>query len=1124
MKNFTLIIFAIIFLQGTLFAQAPVPDFTQTDCDGVTHHLYDDLAAGKAVVLNFCAGWCHPCRIYDPLLEVVNKDYNFGNCNVNLYSFIMEGDTSGVINTSCVFSKSYAQQAGMTFPVFANAGSFYTGMAGTYFSQYGLYGIPAFLIILPNKNDPGASEVKVIVGGAMDLVGDIEDSLALGGFPPNKINITGELCSDQPYSAQLSSNFATGNLWSTDQVVQPIADPTAQTITVNTTGTYTLTQNVGCSSSKYIEFNPLPVVGTASSSTGSICPGGVFTIDYTIPPGGTTNVMWQYYNDNDHAWHDLAPAGAGPITISAEIRDNFIMTDFRVVAASGSGTGGYPPNCTTLSNQVSLAVNWDQQPATAGGIISSSQIDPCKRDPYTLSYSGNEANAVWEYYDATNLYWQIYGPVQNGSVIINNDGSTGDSWRVIVPAGDCFAVSNQLDNVDHIPNPAIVANCDGTLSALDNSGQSYTYLWSPGGQTTQSIANPQTNVQYTVEVSNEFGCKGSVSQTFTSFQVKTIYGIAYEPAGAVCPGTPVTVHFTGTQSVPPCTNAVNGQFPATAFTFAHLNDFTGEVITDAALNGQYSVVNVQAGVLYDFVSTLTDGSFTDDNVTVTDNNGSAIYATGEGIATWFSNFTGQVRFYSNKAGCAAPDQETRIRSAFFLNDWNYYNIFTWLPGGGTSPSIVVSPQATTTYTLLYTNFFGCQGSFDIEVKVGTPQTYYKDFDNDGFGDIANPLTACDTPNGYVLDNTDCNDADGTIHAPVQYYVDKDKDSYGSTTTAMLCSSTAPVGYSINNTDCNDNDAGVHTPIKYYLDKDRDGYGSTTSALFCSSTPPVGYSSNNADCNDKDASIHGPQTYYRDADGDGYGNPNKSVQSCSKPKGYVTNKTDCDDTRETVYPGAQEICGNGIDDNCNGQIDENCIACGNGSALSTTNITASSAVLNWVAASNPLQWQLQYKTSVSNAKWINVTLLAGSVRTLTLTNLVSGQGYSWRIRAKCGAVWTSYSSGVNFKTLTGSALPRGVNGSTTAKENINDMAAIRLYPNPTAGQFMLELHIANGNNSKAQVQLIDMFGRTVYSENINLNNGFLQKQITVSSALAHGTYLVKVVVNDKIYKSQVIYAK
>ena len=41
-----------------------------------------------------------------------------------------------------------------------------------------------------------------------------------------------------------------------------------------------------------------------------------------------------------------------------------------------------------------------------------------------------------------------------------------------------------------------------------------------------------------------------------------------------------------------------------------------------------------------------------------------------------------------------------------------------------------------------------------------------------------------------------------------------------------------------------------------------------------------------------------------------------------PSGYVTNANDCDDTRNTDYLGAAEMC-DGRDNDCDGQVDEGC---------------------------------------------------------------------------------------------------------------------------------------------------------------------------------------------------------
>ena len=74
-------------------------------------------------------------------------------------------------------------------------------------------------------------------------------------------------------------------------------------------------------------------------------------------------------------------------------------------------------------------------------------------------------------------------------------------------------------------------------------------------------------------------------------------------------------------------------------------------------------------------------------------------------------------------------------------------------------------------------------------------------------------------------------------------------------------------------------------------------------------------------------------WYQDYDGDGYGNPNLSLQAASQPNGFVANTSDCNDLDSSIYPGATEICADGVDQDCSG-ADEIC-----GSASDNTGMYA-----------------------------------------------------------------------------------------------------------------------------------------------------------------------------------------
>lgn len=69
-----------------------------------------------------------------------------------------------------------------------------------------------------------------------------------------------------------------------------------------------------------------------------------------------------------------------------------------------------------------------------------------------------------------------------------------------------------------------------------------------------------------------------------------------------------------------------------------------------------------------------------------------------------------------------------------------------------------------------------------------------------------------------------------------------------------------------------------------------------------------------------------EVYYLDDDEDGYGDPDDEVAviACEQPDGYADQGGDCDDTADTVNPGAAEACGNGVDDDCDLRVDEGCL--------------------------------------------------------------------------------------------------------------------------------------------------------------------------------------------------------
>jgi hypothetical protein len=150
---------------------------------------------------------------------------------------------------------------------------------------------------------------------------------------------------------------------------------------------------------------------------------------------------------------------------------------------------------------------------------------------------------------------------------------------------------------------------------------------------------------------------------------------------------------------------------------------------------------------------------------------------------------------------------------------------------------------------------------------------------------------------------DTDDADSNVTGRPTWYRDADVDGHGDrNVTSVKC--IQPTGYVSSQDDCDDTNATIvpgGQEICDPLDKDED----------CD---------NLAD--DADISATGKTAWYADTDGDTYG-AGAALQACNTPSGKVASNTDCNDSRNDVHPGGQEVCDAGnADEDCDGMSDDN----------------------------------------------------------------------------------------------------------------------------------------------------------------------------------------------------------
>lgn len=772
-----------------LAAQVPTAQFNlaAAACEGQTVQITDNSTDSPTAWSYTIEGVASVATVQNPVVTFTSA----GIYNITLIATNANGDSSPAVETITINALPAVTAPALTDVCAGSLATLNGNGANTYTWTGGITDGTPFTA--------NTSTTYVVTG--TDLNGCSNTASAginIKALPA--VSITGNAAVCMGSAISLTASGADSFAWTGGPAQAELTDsPTANT-TYTVIGTDAITSCTNAST-KVITVNALPTVTVNSQA---ICEGSVFTM---IPGGAQTYVfsngsesviptMNASYTVTGTDANGCIADAVAEVTVnilpSISVNDGTICAG-TVFTMSPNGAQTYSYSSTGNTNTVSPTANatytvfgTDLNGCVSLGVVSTISVNPlpsasvnsgtlCAGDVFTINPTGADS---FTYITGSNTV----SPTASISYTIEgSDNTTGCVARVI------SAVTVYSLPVVSISNGTL---CSGSVYTMSPTGAA-SYIYS----STHATVAPTTNTSYSITGVSAEGCK-SASEAVVAITVYTLPVVSVT-SGTICLGSVYTMTATGAASyvysngnatISPASSTTVGVTGLSAEGCVSSNTAVATIsvnvlpsVSVATINaicaGETATLDVSGATTYTWNTNSNDASYT---VTPTSNTGYTVAGTdanGCKNSTSYTVVVNALPVISVNSGTICPG------GSFTMNP---NGASTYIYSNG---SAIVSPNTTTSYTVVGTDANGCISAMVVStVNVLNSLTITVS----GNTTICNGQTATLTANGATTYSWNTNNQTGTLNVNPTA-----NTSYTVTGISSGCSNTAVVSVAVN---------------------------------------------------------------------------------------------------------------------------------------------------------------------------------------------------------------------------------------------------------------------------------------------------------------------------------------